>query len=105
MIKVKYMGEKYGRVVSVLPNQRYHKDITQLRPQEIAQLILDLKTIPQPLMRTSEAENLVQLLLWYARRQWGAVFSRTLAIELTMAMQPGGITRYDDAFEEASMLQ
>ena len=107
MIKIKYMGEKYGRVMSVLPHQRYHKEVAQLHPPEIAQLILDLQTVPQPFLRPSETRNLIRLLYSHAKKEWGRVFDRTMAVTLTMAMKPAGVARFDQVTDEAEffMLQ
>lgn len=101
-IRIKYMGERYGAVHTVLPGYRYHRQPTQLRPEQLAQLIIDLKTVPQPEMRPREAENLAQVLLEFADRRYGRVFRKTLTSQFIVSL--GQVAAYDACCSTAEKL-
>ncbi len=62
-MKLKLDGYYYPDVDTLLPNQRWAVDPHKLDTKELAQLFVDLWTVPQPEFRNGESFNLATAVL------------------------------------------
>lgn len=91
ILRLKFQNEKVGSVQTVLPKQRRSKPVSSLSGDEIAQLIVDLMTLPQvesdkstwadgkPQLRPGEDTNLLKLLFKIGYGRYGEMFDAVIA--------------------------
>lgn len=90
-LRLKYEGDKVGIVQTILPNQRQAVNISTLTGDELAQLIVDVLTLPQvangknhpidgkPRLRPGEDTNLLKLFFTIGYKRYGGMFDKVLA--------------------------
>lgn len=76
------MGDKYGTVATILPATKAARDTAGLTADEMAQLVIDVWTLPQPHLRPGEDVNLLKLLAGLGQERYGRLFARTAAVKL-----------------------
>ena len=91
ILRLKFHNEKVGAVQTILPKQRRSKNVSTLSGDEIAQLIVDLMTLPQvkkatstkadgkPQLRPGEDTNLLRLLFKTGYARYGKMFDSVIA--------------------------
>lgn len=80
-----------GIVQTILPNSRQTRNVTTLTGDELAQLIVDVMTLPQtkgdnnhpldgtPSLRPGEAKNLLKLFFIVGNARYGSMFNQVVA--------------------------
>lgn len=97
-LKISHLEGSYGEIFTVLSKSQKRRELGQLSAEELAQLVIDLRTIPQPGLRPMEVDNLVGLIVSFARRRHVA-FDRVMARQFGRVMADVG--RFDDTCREA----
>jgi hypothetical protein len=89
-LRLKFKGKKVGEVQTILPPEKTSREITSLTGDEIAQLIVDLLSLPQvkndsplsegkPSLRPGEDTNLLRILFITANHRYGGMFNTVIA--------------------------
>ena len=81
-MKIKHLGDKYGDVCTVLPNSRGSRHPEGMNAKELAQLLADLISLPQPKMRQTEPRNLARLVYSIGHGRYGMKFDRLTATQI-----------------------
>ncbi len=92
-IRIKHKGEKMGTVQTILKSDQRTRSVTSLTGNELAQLIVDVWTLPQikpadgkssdidgkPGLRPGEDRNLMKLLFTTGQARYGEMFTHVIA--------------------------
>ncbi len=90
-LRLKHEGDKLGIVQTILPKQRQAVNVSTLTGDELAQLIVDVMTLPQvtnghnhtidgkPKLRPGEDRNLLKLFFTIGYNRYGGMFDKVLA--------------------------
>ncbi len=91
LIRIKFNGEKMGTVQTVVHSDRRTRQLTSFTGDELAQLAVDVWTLPQilassrqpidgnPSLRPGEDVNLLKLIFNLGRQRYGMTFNRVVA--------------------------
>ena len=93
-MKIKHLGDKYGDVQTILPNSRGSRHPEGMNAQELAQIFVDLISLPQPKMRQTEPQNLARLIYSIGRKRYGPKFDRLSATKLVFGDTPAVARRF-----------
>lgn len=92
-LRIKHNGDKLGVVQTVLKSSQPTRTLASLSGDELAQLIVDVWTLPQikpakgkahpvdekPSLRPGEDENLLKALMGEGRLRYGRMFNHVVA--------------------------
>lgn len=98
-LKITYLDDNYGEIQTVLSKSQKRRALRELSAEELAQLVIDLRTIPQPRLRQMEVDNLAALIGSYGQQQYGPLFVRIMARQFVLALHD--VRRFDDTCQEA----
>lgn len=81
-MKIKVRGYHYPPVDTAVSDREWAIFPEQLGIKELAQLFVDLWTLPQPTLRSGEAENLAKIVYLAGYERIGSRFNRLAARQL-----------------------
>lgn len=81
-MKIKVSGYHYPPVETAVSSREWAVFPNQLDIMELAQLFVDLWTLPQPTLRSGEAKNLAKIIYLTGYKRIGSRFNRLAARHL-----------------------